>query len=87
MCSYLGTGVNGLMSRAVPIVQAEVLEKFNFYYRWCLTDTTVIYNGIREMLEVLKNKKKAILSNKNEHFSYEIVKRLGWEFLIILSKY
>ncbi|GHT07106.1 hypothetical protein AGMMS49573_07530 [Endomicrobiia bacterium] len=29
------------------------------------------------MLEVLKNKKKAILSNKNEHFSYEIVKRLG----------
>jgi phosphoglycolate phosphatase len=79
--SCLGSGVNALMSRTIPekkgIVQAEVLEKFKFYYRRCLTDTTVIYNGIREMLEALKNKKKAVLSNKNEDFSCEIVKRLG----------
>jgi phosphoglycolate phosphatase len=79
--SYLGNGVNALMSRVVPekkgMVQAEVLEKFKFYYRQCLTDTTVIYNGVREMLEALKNKKKAILSNKNEDFSCEIVKKLG----------
>jgi phosphoglycolate phosphatase len=79
--SYLGNGVNALMNRAVPekkgMVQAEVLEKFNFCYGRCLTDTTVVYNGIREMLEILKNKKKAVLSNKNENFSCEIVKRLG----------
>jgi phosphoglycolate phosphatase len=79
--SYLGNGINVLMSKAVPekkgIVQAEVLEKFKFYYRRCLTNTTVLYSGIREMLEALKNKKKAILSNKNEDFSCEIVKRLG----------
>ncbi|OEG70567.1 hypothetical protein ATZ36_04065 [Candidatus Endomicrobiellum trichonymphae] len=79
--SYLGNGINALMNRAVPekkgMVQSEVLEKFKFYYRRCLTDTTVIYNGIREMLETLKNKKKVVLSNKNEDFSYEIVKRLG----------
>jgi phosphoglycolate phosphatase len=78
--SYLGSGINALMNRAVPekkgMVQAEVLEKFKFYYSRCLIDTTVVYNGIRKMLEALKNKKKAILSNKNEDFSHEIVKRL-----------
>jgi phosphoglycolate phosphatase len=78
--SYLGSGVNALMDRAVPekkgMVQSEVLEKFKFYYRRCLINTTVIYNGIREMLEALKNKKKAVLSNKNEDFSCEIVKSL-----------
>jgi phosphoglycolate phosphatase len=79
--SYLGNGANVLMNRAVPekkgMVQAEVLEKFKFYYGRCLTDTTVTYNGIKEMLKTLKNKKKAVLSNKNEDFSCEIVKRLG----------
>jgi phosphoglycolate phosphatase len=79
--SYLGNGVNALVNRAVPekkeMVQGEVLEKFKFYYRRCLTDTTVTYNGIKEMLETLKNKKKAVLSNKNEDFSCEIVKKLG----------
>jgi phosphoglycolate phosphatase len=79
--SCLGNGVNALMNRAVPekkgIVQAEVVEKFKFYYSRCLTDTTVVYNGVGEMLETLKNKTKAILSNKNEDFSCEIVKRLG----------
>ncbi len=78
--SYLGSGVNALINRAVPekkgMVQAEVIEKFEFYYRRCFLHTTVIYNGIREMLEALKNKKKAVLSNKNEDFSCEIVKRL-----------
>jgi phosphoglycolate phosphatase len=79
--SYLGNGVNMLMNRAIPekkeMVQGEVLEKFKFYYRRCLTDTTVTYNGTKEMLETLKNKKKAVLSNKNEDFSCEIVKKLG----------
>jgi phosphoglycolate phosphatase len=78
--SYLGSGVNVLMNEVIPekkwMVQSEVLERFKFYYRRCLIDTTVIYNGIREMLEALKNKKKVILSNKNEDFSCEIAKKL-----------
>ncbi|MDR3256757.1 MAG: HAD-IA family hydrolase [Endomicrobium sp.] len=78
--SYLGDGVNALMDKAISetkaMVKVEILEKFKFYYRQYLTDTTVMYNGVREMLESLKNKKKAILSNKNEDFCYEIAKRL-----------
>ncbi|MDR0800004.1 MAG: HAD-IA family hydrolase [Endomicrobium sp.] len=81
VCSCLGSGVNTLMDRVIPekkgILRSEVLEKFKFYYGQCLTDTTVMYDGVREMLEALKNKKKAILSNKDEDFSRKIVKRLG----------
>ena len=36
-----------------------------------------MYDGVGEVLETLKNKKKAILSNKDENFSRKIVKKLG----------
>jgi phosphoglycolate phosphatase len=36
-----------------------------------------MFNGIKEMLESLKDKKKAILTNKNEVYAREIVKELG----------
>ena len=78
--SYLGSGVNALMSKAIPDVASvslqEVVGKFEFYYGQHLTDKTVLFNGVKEMLETLKSKKKAILSNKTEDFSCEIVKRL-----------
>ncbi|MDR2426042.1 MAG: HAD-IA family hydrolase [Endomicrobium sp.] len=83
--SFLGSGVKALVDKAVPDSNGEILsaalEKFKLHYFDCLTDTTVIYKGIEEMLNVLQDKKKAILSNKMEVFSYEIIKRLG------LSKY
>jgi len=88
----LGSGVDTLMDKAVlekiekkgiikkEMVKSELLgvfvKLFNSYYEKCLTDTTVVYSGIIEMLEALKNKRKAILSNKSECFSREIVKRL-----------
>jgi phosphoglycolate phosphatase len=79
--SYLGSGVNALMDKSVPEKEEEakfhIVERFEFYYKQHLTDTTVMFAGIRGMLEALKNKKKAILSNKLEDFSLEIVKRLG----------
>ena len=79
--SYLGSGVKALVDRVVPEKSGEVhaaaLEKFKHYYAGCLTDTTVPYGGIEKTLQTLQNKKKAILSNKTEFFSREIVKRLG----------
>ncbi|GMO64062.1 MAG: hypothetical protein Nk1A_0080 [Endomicrobiia bacterium] len=78
--SYLGSGINRLLDKAIPkereIDRSEILKLFKFYYRKCLTDTTVMYNGVIEMLEALKSKNKAILSNKTEWFSCEIVRRL-----------
>lgn len=79
--SYLGSGVKALVDRAVPEKNDELLsaalKEFKHYYAQCLTDTTVPYKGVEQMLASLKNKKKSILSNKTEIFSYEIVKRLG----------
>ncbi|MDR1196164.1 MAG: HAD-IA family hydrolase [Endomicrobium sp.] len=79
--SYLGSGVKALVDKAVPDTSGEILsealKKFKRYYADCLTDTTVAYKGVEKMLDALRNKKKAILSNKIELFSYEIIKRLG----------
>jgi phosphoglycolate phosphatase len=79
--SYLGSGMNALVSKAVPDILGvslqEVVEKFKFYYGQHLTDKTVLFEGVEEMLGALKSKKKAILSNKTEKFSCEIVKRLN----------
>ncbi|MCL2390361.1 MAG: HAD-IA family hydrolase [Endomicrobia bacterium] len=78
--SFLGSGVNALVDKAVPEhdkeIHKEALERFKFHYGQTLTDTTVAYTGIKKTLETLKDKKKAILSNKTEFFSHEIVKRL-----------
>jgi len=84
--SYLGNGIDTLIKKAVPEkmkkeiikteVRAELFRLFEFYYERCLTDTTVTYPGVIEMLKALKSKKKAILSNKSEYFAYKIVKRL-----------
>lgn len=78
--SFLGSGIKALMERAMPEESKEshlALERFKYYYGQCLTDTTLPYSGIENMLETLKDRKKAILSNKTENFSCEILKRLG----------
>ncbi|MCL2485351.1 MAG: HAD-IA family hydrolase [Endomicrobia bacterium] len=78
--SFLGSGVNALIDKAFPGPDKEIhknaLKRFKFHYGQTLTDTTVLYPGIEKTLKTLKSKKKAILSNKTEDFSQEIVKRL-----------
>ncbi|MDR2666415.1 MAG: HAD-IA family hydrolase [Endomicrobium sp.] len=78
--SYLGNGIDRLLDKTIPkereIDKSETVELFKFYYGKCLTDTTVMYNGVVEMLKALKSKNKAILSNKTEGFSCEIIRRL-----------
>ncbi|MCL2145491.1 MAG: HAD family hydrolase [Endomicrobia bacterium] len=79
--SYLGSGVKVLVDKVVPEksgeILADALEKFKRHYADCLTDTTIAYAGIEKTLQSLQNKKKAILSNKTEFFSREIVRRLS----------
>ncbi|MDR1941358.1 MAG: HAD-IA family hydrolase [Endomicrobium sp.] len=80
--SFLGSGIKSLIERSVPCGNGKVcaddaVERFKFYYAKCLTDTTKAYGGITEMLDDLKDVKKAVLSNKTEIFSREILERLG----------
>jgi len=81
---YLGNGVKVLVDKVMPcdkvncpVEIARALEKFKAYYAAHLIDTTKPYDGIVEILEKCRDKKKVILSNKSEQFSKEIVNRLG----------
>jgi phosphoglycolate phosphatase len=79
--SFLGSGIKSLIERAVPCGDGKAcsgaVDRFKFHYSKCLTDTTKPYEGIVEMLNDLKGVKKAVLSNKTEIFSREILERLG----------
>ena len=61
--------------------KSEVVKRFVEYYGSHLIDNTRPYPGVAEMLEELKDYKKAVVSNKHEAFSVETLVRLG------LSKY
>jgi phosphoglycolate phosphatase len=78
---YLGNGIHDLISKAIPskgekFKQAAV-DSFKSYYKMHMCDTTVMFSGVKEMLESLKDKKKAILTNKNEAYAKDIVRTLG----------
>ncbi|MDR2772881.1 MAG: HAD-IA family hydrolase [Elusimicrobiota bacterium] len=81
--SFVGNGVTVLVANAVSERKGETLEeavrRFNNYYASCLLDETKPYDGVEDMLETLKDIPKAVLSNKPELFSKEIIKRLGWQ--------
>jgi phosphoglycolate phosphatase len=78
---YVGDGTNSLVSKAVPgkdeKFRQTAVDKFKSYYEKHMLDTTVMFTGVKEMLESLKDKKKAILTNKSEVYAKDIVKYLG----------
>lgn len=79
--SFIGDGVSTLIERVLnelPKSEAlESMEHFNSYYARHLTDSTILYPGIKEILTSLSGAKKAVLSNKPELFSKEILIKLG----------
>jgi phosphoglycolate phosphatase len=85
VASYLGSGIRRLIDSVLPDVaeseKQDAFLQFNDYYSIHLVDSTVVYDGIIELLEALKDINKVILSNKTEIFSRKIVENLG------LSKY
>jgi phosphoglycolate phosphatase len=57
---------------------AEALvTRFLDYYTSHPTDKTMLYPGTREMLAALKDLKMAIVTNKTEELSHEILKKFG----------
>ncbi|MDR2399031.1 MAG: HAD-IA family hydrolase [Endomicrobium sp.] len=75
--SYLGNGVNALISKVIPEKGEKAVESFKSYYKHRMLDTTVMFNGSKEMLDSLKYKKKAVLTNKTEAYAKDIIKKLG----------
>jgi phosphoglycolate phosphatase len=82
VASYVGQGVPTLIRRALANgaadeVTAEAVQKatafFLDYYRGHMLDHTVAYDGVREALEELKDRKLAVLTNKPVVFSRAIL--------------
>jgi phosphoglycolate phosphatase len=79
---YVGQGAPMLVRRALgsALTEGEVeqgLAYFLSYYRAHMLDHTVTYPGVREGLELLKERPLAVLTNKPVRFSQGILDGLG----------
>ncbi len=60
-----------------PMIRDILVSRFLDYYSKHLTDHSTLYPGVREVLEELKDYKKAVISNKREVLSVKLLKDLG----------
>lgn len=79
---FVGNGVRNLMRRCLPVGSSDeeidaALADFKRYYADHLCDTTVPYDGIPELLSILRKRgmKVAVLSNKLDSASQELIQR------------
>ena len=81
--SFVGNGVKKLIERALGNDCLEYYpqanEIFSNYYSEHLLDNTVLYPGVKEILEYFQHKKKIILTNKRHNFTLAISHGLGIE--------
>ena len=77
----VGEGLTRLIEKVLGNERAalvpEVLDRFIAYYSEHLVDFTRPYRGVPETLERLGNYRKAVISNKREFLSRELLARLG----------
>jgi phosphoglycolate phosphatase len=77
----VGEGLTRLIEKVLGNERAaivpEVLDRFVDYYSEHLVDFTLPYRGVRETLERLGNYRKAVISNKRESLSRELLDKLG----------
>ncbi len=82
--SFVGNGIRLLMERSVPadVVGTDTFEicfrDFCDYYKIHMEDKTAPYEGINQMLKVLKSKgfKTAIVTNKADFAAQDLCKRM-----------
>ncbi len=79
--SLVGEGVSRLIEKVVgpsnEALAGDVLAAFVAHYSRHLTDSTRLYPGVKETLERLSGYKKAVISNKMESMSRQILHELG----------
>ena len=79
--SFIGRGIADLIRNALGKGREEMLEEamkiFEGYYRKHGTDTSILYPGVIEMLEYFRNKKKAVVTNRNYEFAKSALEKLN----------
>jgi phosphoglycolate phosphatase len=78
--SFVGDGVSKLMARALGQdhagLQEEAMQIFSGYYGEHLLDHSVLYPGVKDVLDNFRHKTKIILTNKRHRFTLRIAETL-----------
>src|SRR4030065_2954230 len=80
--AMVGSGITNLMrsliSSETSVREEDIIRRFLEYYSQHLLDNTKAYPYVKETLSKLGNRhKKAVISNKREVFSREILEGIG----------
>ncbi len=79
--SFIGGGVRDLIRKAMGTQRQELEDKaydaFLAYYSSHLLDKTVLYPSVKDLLESLNGKKKAVITNKPEELSLRVLEGLN----------
>lgn len=79
--SYIGLGRDFLVRGALGGKNLdrfeEALSIFAGYHSGHELDNTALYSGVKEILDLYKNKKKVVISNRDTVSAVQILKRLG----------
>ena len=78
--SYIGMGVEDLVKKSLGSRQdllKKALDILEQYYRKHSADNSVLYPGVKEVLEYFKTKRKIIVTNRNYEFAILTLKATG----------
>ena len=78
--SYVGEGREHLVKKMLGDKQTflkEAIPVFGEYYKKHSMDNSILYPNVKKVLEYFKDKKKAVISNKNHEEVISILKELA----------
>ena len=81
VASHVGKGLRQLIEDCLKTHDPEQIERgmqiYRTYYRAHLLDNTGLYPGARQVLDYFKERKQAVITNKPNPYSKEILQALG----------
>ena len=79
--AHVGRGIEHLLKQALPEESPnhfdDVMRVFLDRYEHHLLDRTVLYPGVREILDYFRDKRRVVISNKIERLAVAVVRGLG----------
>ena len=81
ICSYVGFGLRQLVQNCLQTEDAQRTEQglsiYRSFYREHLLDHTALYPGVREVLDYFRGRLQAVVTNKPNPASRQILQALG----------
>ena len=81
ICGYVGLGLKKLVAKVLGTEEEAAVEKgmriYRAHYAEHLLDNTALYPGARELLEHFRDRGQAVITNKPNPYSRQILEALG----------